>query len=327
MCHFVPCRTTTNTPDLANLFLHHVWKHQGLPQDLVSNRDPQFASDFWQQLCTRRGITSRLSTDFRPETDGQTERANQTMEQYLHAFASHQQDDWSDWLPMAEFAANNEQSETTQITPFFAHTGHPPQCSFDLSLPTRWPENIEDLETVTKLNEIHKLVRAEIRYAQERQQEVADESRVPAPTYQPGDKVWLNARNITTRRPSVKLDHKRLGPFLVTALVGKYTCRLELPTTMKIHNIFHACLLEPAASDPFPGQIIPPAPPVDVDGEEEWDVTDVLDSRMFRQQLQYLIKWTGYNNPTWEPAESVNGLHAINLFHQRYTNKPGPLPK
>ena len=151
------------------------------------------------------------------------------MEQYLRSFVSHQQDDWSDWLPMAKFAANNQQSETTQKTPFFAYTGHHPRCSFDLSPSTCLPENIEALETATKLNEIHELIRAEIRYTQAKQQEDADRSLVPAPVYQPGVKVWLNARNITTRRPGVKLDHKRLGPFPIIALVGKYACRLELP--------------------------------------------------------------------------------------------------
>ena len=137
------------------------------------------------------------------------------------------------------------------------------------------PENTEARETATRLHEIRELVRAEILYAQAKQQEDADRSRVPAPVYHPGNKVWLNARNITTRRPSVKLDHKRLGPFLVTAFIGNYACRLELPATMEVHNVFQVRLLEPAASDPFPGQIIPPAPPVEVDGEEEWEVAEV----------------------------------------------------
>ena len=128
---------------------------------------------------------------------------------------------------MAEFAANNQQSKTTQTTPFFAYTGYYPWCSFDQSPSTHMPGNSEALETATKLNEIHELVRAEIRYTQGKQQEDADRSRVPAPVYRLGDKVWLNAGNITTRSPSVKLNHKRLGPFLITALVGKYACRLE----------------------------------------------------------------------------------------------------
>ena len=73
MCHFMPCRTTTSAPDLANLFLHHVWKHHSLPQDIISDRGPQFASDFWRQVRSRLGISPHLSTAFHPETDGQTE--------------------------------------------------------------------------------------------------------------------------------------------------------------------------------------------------------------------------------------------------------------
>ena len=95
---------------------------------------------------------------------------------------------------------------------------------------------------------------------------------------------------------------------------------------MKVYNVFHVRLPEPAASNPFPGQIIPPAPLIEVDGEEEWEVTKVLDSRLFRHRLQYLVKWTGYDDSTWEPAVSIKELHAIDLFHQRYPNKPGPLP-
>ena len=200
MRHFVPCRTTTNAPDLANLFLHHVWKLQGLPNDIISDRGPQFAREFGQQLSSLLGLSPRLSTAFHPETDGQTERANQTMEHYLRAFVSHQPDDWSQWLPMAEFAANNQKSETTQNTPSLAYTGCHPRCSFDLATPTHLPKNTEARETATKL---HKSL-----YTQAKQQEDADRSRAPAPVNRPADKVWLNARNITTRRPSVKLNHK-----------------------------------------------------------------------------------------------------------------------
>jgi hypothetical protein len=247
------------------------------------------------------------------------------MEQYLRAYVSYQQDDWSRWLPLAEFAMNNQQSETTQVTPFYANYGVHPR-RIPENTPPGQNQDIDD-EYIRRIHDIQSHVQAEMLFAQAKQQEYANQSRTPSPAYAIGDNVWLNARHITTRRPSVKLDHKRLGPFPVIELIGKHACRLQLPLTMKVHNVFHVRLLEPASSDPIPGQQMLPAPPVEVDGEEEWEVSEVLDSRMFRRRLHYLIRWTGYDDPTWEPADSVDGLHAIDLFHERYPAKPGPLPE
>ena len=94
---------------------------------------------------------------------------------------------------------------------------------------------------------------------------------------------------------------------------------------MHVHPFFHVALLEPAAQDPLPGQRQPPPPPVEIDGEQEWFVEEILDSRIHRRQLQYLVKWTGYDEPEWEPAENMNELEAVTRFHEAHPDKPGPL--
>src|SRR5437868_12296147 len=92
-----------------------------------------------------------------------------------------------------------------------------------------------------------------------------------------------------------------------------------------MHPVQHVFLLSPAADDPLSGQRNPSPPPVIVNDEEEHIVDEVLDARTRRNKLQYLVKWTGYDNPTWEPAEDVNSLQAIDRFHELYLDKPGPL--
>jgi transposase InsO family protein len=114
MRHYIPCHTTRAAIGLAKLFLREVVRLPGLPRTIVSDRGPQFASTFWGQVCSRLGIDPRLSTAFHPQTDGQTERMNAAMEQYLRVFVNHQQDGWVQWLPRAEFAANNGVYESTK---------------------------------------------------------------------------------------------------------------------------------------------------------------------------------------------------------------------
>jgi transposase InsO family protein len=131
--HLVPCRTDVDAKELANLFIAHIFRLHGLPLTIISDRGPQFAALFWKNPCRRLGIQPRLSTAFHPQTDGQTERMNAVMEQYLRAHVNYLQDDWAEWLPLAEFAANNQASETTGSSPFFANKGFDPHCQFDLS--------------------------------------------------------------------------------------------------------------------------------------------------------------------------------------------------
>ena len=161
--------------------------------------------------------------------------------------------------------------------------------------------------------------------AQAIQAENSNRRRTPAPIFRAGDRVWLDARNITTRRPSKKLDHRRLGPYEVIEAVGPNAARLRLPETVRLHPVFHVSLLEHASDDPLPGQQSPPPPAVVVDGQEEWEVERVLDSRLYHRRLQYLVKWRGYDAPTWQPLEDLeHAVEAVQEFHRLYPGRPRP---
>jgi hypothetical protein len=264
---------------------------------------------------------------FHPEMDGQTERTNSIMEQYLRAYVNYQQDNWAQLLPIAEFAANNHTSETTGLSPFFSNYGFHPKFDLEPDIRVDHPEEGQARHLTDRLNEIHDVAKNEMTFAQDRQQEYTDKHRLRTTVYLPGDLVWLNAKNLRTNRPSRKLDSKCHGPFPVIKEVGKYTYELELPPTMNVHPVFHVSLLEPIRGDPAPGQRLPPPEPVIIDREPEYEVEDVVNSRIFCRRLQYLIKWRGWDALTWEQATEVNKLKAIDDFHAQHPNKPGPLPE
>jgi hypothetical protein len=267
-----------------------------------------------------------MSTAYHPQTDGQTERMNAVMQQYLWVFVNHQQDDWVQWLPLAEFAANNGVSESIKCTPFFAVQGVDPQMSF-AGEPTqgRDQRRCEADQVQAAMQQIHEHLPVEMRWSQAVQKEVANRGRVPAPNIHVGSKVWFDVRNVRTTRPTCKLDWKHLGQFRVQGQVSPYSYELELPASIRIHRVQPVSLLNPVVVDPLDGQVVLPPPPVEVDGEEESQVSGVEDSSVFWNQLQYLVRWTGYDSHTWKPAKFVDGLQAVEEIHQRYPMKPVPL--
>jgi transposase InsO family protein len=126
----IPCRDDIDARGTAELYIQHVYSQHGLSEFVTSDRGPQFTAAFWKQVCRRLGIRQRLSTAYHPETDGQTENANAVFEQYLRAYVNYLQDDWSDWLSLAEFTANNWTSESTQFSPFYADIGRHPRTGY-----------------------------------------------------------------------------------------------------------------------------------------------------------------------------------------------------
>ena len=325
--HFIACQTTCTAADLAELFVQRVWSWHGLPFSIISDRGPQFAAEFWKALCARLLIDPLLSTAYHPETDGQTERMNASMEQYIRSYINYLQDDWYRWLPLAEFANNNYDSETTGISPFFADSGFHPRMGFEPPVEGGGPPTIEANDFADHMKKILEHCQDEMSYAQAKYAEHADNHREPAPNYQPGDMVFLDSRNLRTQRPSRKLDFKKQGKFKIIRQVSPYAYELDLPTTMRIHPVFHTSLLSPAGDNPLPGHRQPEPPPVIVDGEQEWEIQEIVDSKRTKKgsrNIKYLVRWKGWDHPTWEPYSLVEDTEALERFHRQHPAEPMP---
>ncbi|TFY60821.1 hypothetical protein EVJ58_g4906 [Rhodofomes roseus] len=198
--------------ELAWLFLDRIFRYHGLPNSIISDQGSLFVSHFWSELMALLQVDIRTSTAYHPRADGLTERTNQTLEGYLRAYCSYQQDDWVDYLPVTEFVFNNLENASTMQTPFFALTGfHPtfePRITERSTIPAA-------LDLATCLDQVHAELRAELQHAQDAQACAFNSHVLPAPQLKPGQLVWLLRRNIKTSRPSKKLDHRHLGPYPV----------------------------------------------------------------------------------------------------------------
>ena len=133
MAHFVGLSTEATATDVAKKFVSEIWKTHGLPEEIVSDRDTKWTGEFWQGICKLLNIKRKLSTAFHPQTDGQTERVNQTLETYLRTFINYDQDDWLQMLPLAEFAYNNSYTTATRTTPFYANYGFHPRTMYPVT--------------------------------------------------------------------------------------------------------------------------------------------------------------------------------------------------
>jgi hypothetical protein len=327
MAHFIPCTKAINSEETAHIVMKEVFRHHGLPNDIISDRGPQFIAKFWQHLLQMLEISCKLSSSHHPQTDGQTERTHQTLEQYLRCFINYQQDNWVDLLHFAEFAYNNSVHSSTGYTPFFANTGcHPRWKMIEYPEISKSP-SIED--RLRQLQEVHAALSHHLQNAQAKQKQAADRHRLNSspeePKFQIGDRVWLLRRNVKTTRPCDKLDYQRLGPFVISGQINDVAFRLDLPSHMRLHPVFHVSLLEPYICSSIPNRIVSPPPPVQLVDGPEFEVKAILDSKIVRNKLYYLVDWLGYtpNDRTWEPAENLdNASELVAEFHRQYPEKP-----
>ena len=211
------------------------------------------------------------------------------------------------------------------MSPFYANYGSHPrfvseiQVSADHAAPAA-------KDFTSHLYETHERLVENVKKAQDSQARYYDAKHKPI-EFQPDDMVWLNTSNISTSRPSKKLDWKRLGPFKIVKRIGLQAYQLALPPTMRhIHDVFHVSLLDPVKAtrlDPH----LPPAPPALYvkDDQKYFEVEDILDSKREGRRLYYLIKWKGYpeSENSWELLSGIPARGLVKEFHRRNPGKPG----
>lgn len=322
--YFLPFYKTGTARQLAQLLVERVFCNHGTPSDIVSDRDKLFLSHFWQTTMELLNVRTKLSTSFHPQTDGQTERTNQTLEQYLRAFVNYKQTNWASLLPIAQFTCNTYCNASTTISPFQAVYGILPTLRFEEHSIKTFSEAAK--ANIDMIKATQNQLRMELAKASTTQIYHANKHRSGGPDLKEGDTVYLRRKNIKTKRPSNKLDVTKLGPFVIQKKLGPVTFRLKLPRTMRIHPVFHIGLLEPTDNPPKEQE------PVEIDEETQeplWEVEDILDHRQRGNTTKYLVKWKGYGHEenTWEPATHFSDPAPLQDYRRRtQTQSPEERP-
>jgi len=237
MAHFIPTTEKTSAEGLARLFRDNVWKLHGLPESIISDRGLQFVAGLMRELNRILEIESKLLMTFHPQTDRQTERVNQELEQYLRMFIDHRQEQWPEWLGIAEFTYNNKVHSSTKTLPFKANYGQDPRMGFK---GRRKGKYAGAEKFIKKIKEIQEEAKAALGKAQVDMKKYANRKRSDVEEYKVGDLVILSTKDLKYQmvgRRTDKLTERCVGPYKIKEIVLSNAVKLELPSTVKIHPV------------------------------------------------------------------------------------------
>ena len=271
-----------------------------------------------RELNKMLGIETKLFMAYHPETDRQTERTNQELEQYLRMYINHRQNNWSEWLVTAEFTFNNKVYTATKMSPFQVNYEKEPRMGFDIR---KKRKNEKAEEFANEMKERHKEARVALVRSQKVMKKQADRSRKEAEEYRVGDKVLISTKDFSTelmKRATKKLTEKFIGPYVVRKIVSENAVELELPVSLRIHPVVNVRRIV-KYREQVEGQKKIPPPPVKVAGEKEYEVEEILDRQEKRGKTKYLVKWRGYTaeENTWEGLENLkNAMKKVEEFEK-----------
>ena len=321
--HLIPSKTTDSAEDIAKIFVREIYRLHGLPKSIVSDRDARFTSEFWLSVHKAIGTTLRMSTAFHPQTDGQTERTNRTLQEIIRASIDYNQENWDLLLPLTEFAINNATSSSTGFSPFFLDTGQNPRTIDLQAVPMNTSKQVDDF--LNRLKILQAVAKENLIKAQTRQTENANQSR-QNPKFKTGDQVMLSTAHYIlashSQRQARKFNPRWIGPFKIIESIGTNAFRLELPKNSRIHptvNVEHLKPFIPNDPSSFPNRSVAPPKPLIIDDQIEFEVDRILDSRQHHKRTEYLVLWKGYSldQATWEPLTHLaHASKAIETFLQ-----------
>jgi Chromo (CHRromatin Organisation MOdifier) domain len=293
MAHFIPTTSTITSKQTADLFLENIFRYHGLPDDIVSDRDPKFTAKFWRSLNKALGIRLLMSTSSHPQTDGQSEATVKIIQKMIRPFVLQEQD-WETLLPSLEFAYNDTQQSSTGQTPFYLNYGFHPVGTYRHA-DTKNP-HAEDL--VQYLLRLQEAARDAIHDAQQVQERYANKNRRPAPEIKEGDWVLL----LRKKAERVKLSPIADGPFQVLK-VGTNNVTLKFPRNSQAHptvNISRVQLYFGPRPELFT------EPPKD-DIEHDYPVERIMGHKIINGEDHYYIHWKGYpaEDDSWEPKSNL----------------------
>lgn len=282
----------------------------GMPKSIVSDRDKIFTSQFWKELFNSVGTQLQMSSAYHPQSDGQTERLNRCLEQYLIAMASSRPKNWYKWLPLAQWWYNTTYHSAIRRSPYEALYGVRPR---QICLPADHRSTLDLVEEFQIQREaMNKVLQEAIKVAQHKYKHFADTKRREV-EFQIGDWVFLKLQpykqlSVATRR-HLKLAHKYFRPFEILARVGKVAYRLNLPAGSLVHPVFHVSLLKKKVGNKV--TVTTELPQI---GHEEQILAypvKILQRKMVKQGnsavVQWLVQWSNSipEDATWEDALQI----------------------
>jgi hypothetical protein len=301
--HFIPLAHPYIVQTVANAFIDNILKLRGPPTLIISDRDRIFTSNMWKDIFKALDVKLRYSSSYHPQTDGQTERVNQCLENYLRCMTFSEPKKWAAWLPMAEFWYNSTFHTALKITPFRALYGFPPPMLSELAIPGPVDLNAQDFLTAKKQNLLQ---------AQTRMKRYADLNRTER-SFKVGDMVYLKMAPYRFAafgfRGAIKLHSKYYGPFKILQCVGNVAYKLLLPTSVNIHPVFHVSQLKQHLGPKAVPS--PDLPLINPDGTIKTGPAVVLQVRQVPRNnlpvVQWLIQWENLSpeEASWEDADFI----------------------